>query len=267
MLLIGQVISELNEVMGLWNKLKMKCLIILGALLSLAGCSVNKNSILYRTETIKIERVSKNTYLHESFLHDEKWGKVSSNGLVYINNGEAVIFDAPANDSASTQLINWVEHTKNAKIKAVVVNHFHNDCLGGLGVFHEKGIESYANRRTQDLARANRVSRSIVPKNGFDNELQLKIGDQSIINKYFGEGHTTDNIVSYIPSEKVMFGGCLIKELGAKEGNLADANVQEWSNTVTKVKKEFPAVKHVIPGHGKYGGKNLLEYTAGLFER
>lgn len=63
-----------------------------------------------------------------------------------------------------------------------------------------------------------------------------------------------------------MFGGCLIKELEASKGFLGDANVKEWSNTVEKVKMEYPNVKIVVPGHGEYGDKKLLDYTIKLFE-
>jgi hypothetical protein len=45
-----------------------------------------------------------------------------------------------------------------------------------------------------------------------------------------------------------LFGGCLLKELDASKGYLGDANVSAWSDTVEKVKKEYPDVKIVIRG-------------------
>lgn len=63
-----------------------------------------------------------------------------------------------------------------------------------------------------------------------------------------------------------MFGGCLIKEINASKGYLGDANVQAWAATVKKVKKAYPNVKTVIPGHGEIGGKELLDYTITLFK-
>ena len=63
-----------------------------------------------------------------------------------------------------------------------------------------------------------------------------------------------------------MFGGCLIKELDATKGYLGDANVAAWSNTVEKVKNAYPNVKIIIPGHGNYGDKKLLDYTINLFK-
>ncbi len=68
------------------------------------------------------------------------------------------------------------------------------------------------------------------------------------------------------PLEDIMFGGCLIKEEGAGKGNLAEANVEEWPNTVRKVKMKYPEVKKIIVGHGKSGGIELLDYTIKLFE-
>ena len=63
-----------------------------------------------------------------------------------------------------------------------------------------------------------------------------------------------------------MFGGCLIKELDASKGYLGDASVADWSSTVERVKKEYPNVKIVVPGHGEYGNNKLLDYTINLFK-
>jgi metallo-beta-lactamase class B len=73
-------------------------------------------------------------------------------------------------------------------------------------------------------------------------------------------------VVAYFPTDQVLFGGCLIKEVGATVGYLGDANTSAWSETVTRVKANFPKVKTVIPGHGKVGGVDLLDYTIRLFE-
>ncbi|MEY4383942.1 MAG: Beta-lactamase, partial [Bacteroidota bacterium] len=66
--------------------------------------------------------------------------------------------------------------------------------------------------------------------------------------------------------ENILFGGCLIKELKATKGYLGDANVGEWSNTVDRVKKYYPNVNIVIPGHGEIGGQELIDYTIKLFK-
>ena len=49
-----------------------------------------------------------------------------------------------------------------------------------------------------------------------------------------------------------------------QKGNLADAEIDAWSETVSDVKKAYPELKHVVPGHGLSGGVDLLEYTIGF---
>ena len=141
--------------------------------------------------------------------------------------------------------------------------HYHDDNLGGLDEFHKQGIVSYAYNRTIQVAKENNLP---VPQHGFEQSIELKVGSKKVNVGFFGEGHTRDNIVGYFSSEDIMFGGCLIKEVGAGKGNLAEANADEWSETVRKVKEAYPKVKKIIPGHGKSGGIELLDYTIHLFE-
>ena len=224
--------------------------------------SIKKTTPEYQSENLKISALTKNTFVHITYFDSQTFGKVACNGMIYTHGNEAVIFDTPSKNSDSEELINLIEKKWEKKITAVVINHFHVDCLGGLDIFHKKGIPSYANNLTIELAKNEGNS---IPQNGFDDLLVLKTGDKNVVNKFIGEGHTSDNIVSYIPSEKVLFGGCMVKRLNAGKGNLADANLTEWPNTIKKVKQEFPALKYVIPGHGKSGGVELLDYTVELF--
>ena len=66
--------------------------------------------------------------------------------------------------------------------------------------------------------------------------------------------------------KKILFGGCMVKSLDGGRGYLGDANLKQWSATISKVKKAFPGAKIVIPGHGDQGGIALLDYTIKMFE-
>lgn len=242
----------------------MKKLIFLVAFAIFSSFIVKaQDNTVYETKSLIIKSVSKNSFVHISFLQTQDFGYVACNGMIAISNGEAIVFDTPTNDAASFELIKAIEEKLKCKVVGVVVNHFHNDCLGGLKAFHEKKIPSYASNKTIELAKNASVE---VPQNGFEKQAELKVGKKKIINEYFGEGHTKDNIISYFPSEKVMFGGCMIKEVNATKGYLGDANVAEWSNTVQRVKNKYSDLKVVIPGHGKYGGTELFDYTIKLFK-
>jgi len=225
--------------------------------------SFNDNRITYKSETLIIEQLSANTFLHVSFLKTENFGKVACNGMIVIDNGEAIIIDSPINDTVAAELIDWIETALNLKAIGIVVTHFHIDCLGGLNEFHARKITSYATNKTIELAKSDPKT---LPKIGFDTNLELKVGDKIVIIDYLGEGHTKDNVVCYFPSEKVLFGGCLIKCIGSGKGNLEDANISEWSKTVSMVKAKYGKAEIIIPGHGKPGGQDLLEYTIKLFK-
>ncbi|PZX50152.1 subclass B1 metallo-beta-lactamase [Algoriphagus chordae] len=219
---------------------------------------------IYNSETLQIEQISPNTFVHISYLNTNDFGKVACNGIIIINEGEALVFDTPANDEASVELINWLENDQKSEVKGVVATHFHWDCLGGLNEFHAKGIASYASEKTISLAKAASYP---IPENGFKKKMSLEAGNIKVINQFFGEGHTQDNFVAYVPADKVIFGGCMIKALGAGNGNLEDANVAAWPLTVSKVKLAFPETNIVIPGHGNIGGTELLDYTIEMFEK
>ena len=225
--------------------------------------SIFSNEIVYKSSNIEIIKISDNIFQHISYLETEKWGRVSCNGMIFKSNDECVVFDTTPNDSSSLELINVIDSIFNVKIKFLVVNHFHGDCLGGVKSFINSDIKVVANKKTIDLARKDSIFFDAII---FENENILEVGGEKVVNRFLGEGHTQDNIVSFIISKKVLFGGCLVKELGASKGYLEDANINEWARTIERVREVFPKINMVVPGHGKAGSIELLEYTKELFD-
>lgn len=229
----------------------------------ITGCKSQKNSFAYTSETLKLIPLSKKAFQHITYLETDDYGKVACNGLVYLHGNEAIVFDTPTTNEVSNELIKWITETKKSTIKAVVINHFHKDCLGGLSSFHEHNIPSYASNKTIALSKEKKQT---LPSYGFDHQMILSLGDHKIINQYFGEAHTSDNIVSYIPNEELLFGGCMLKSLYATKGYTGDANLNEWSNTIENIQRAYPNLKLAIPGHGNFGNSELLAYTIELFK-
>ena len=244
-------------------KIIIKILLIIVFSIKIVNCTAQKKDafkpkVVYKSDDLIVTQIAENSFEHTSFLQTQDFGNVACNGLLVRNSNETIIFDTPTNNQSSAELINWIKETLHCKINAIIPTHFHNDCLAGLKVFDENNIPSYAYFKTIELAKENNYA---VPENSFKDSLILHVGNENIIVKFFGEGHTKDNVVGYFPSENIMFGGCLIKELNATKGYLGDANVADWSGTVEKIKKEYPNIKIIVPGHGKYGNKKLLDYT------
>lgn len=215
------------------------------------------------TKPLEIVKLSEHSYMHVSYLKTEDGNFISCNGYIYTEEGEAMIFDTPLNDSISQQLIDYVRNDLKMKIKGVVVNHSHSDAAGGLRAFTKANIPSYASTKTADLLKKD----SLTISHPFKDSQIIRLQTTVIDNRYLGEAHASDNIVSYISKEHVLFGGCMIKPLGGQTGNLKDANLDTWSQTVTTVKEFFPEVEIVIPGHGPSGDAALLDYTIDLFKQ
>jgi len=217
----------------------------------------------YKSENLEVIKLADGIYQHVSFLKTQDFGKVSCNGMIVVDGGYALVFDTPAEIDAAEELISWIKTALNSKVKAVMATHFHADCLGGLEAFHAKNIPSYAHQMTLKLAADKGFT---VPMHGFQKAQRFTAGRKSVEVAYLGAGHTRDNVVAYVPSSRVMFGGCLIKEQGAGKGNLEDADTAAWPLTVQKLKVRYPDTKLIVPGHGAVGDRKLLDYTQKLFQ-
>lgn len=251
----------------------MRQVLIVSLFVVVSGCSPKDNStmdatkadnIVYETEALLIRKLSDQVYQHISFLNTESFGRVECNGMVVTNGNETLVFDTPTDDKGSAELIDYFTK-QNSKVVGVVATHFHADCVGGLNEFHTRKIPSYANNLTIQLI--NEKAEGVAPQHGFDNDLELNVGEKEVMISFVGAGHTRDNVVAYFPDEETLFGGCLLKEVGASKGYLGDADTLAWSATMLKLKTKFPHLKIVIPGHGKTGGAELLDYTEQLFRR
>ncbi len=223
-----------------------------------------KDSVLYASPLLRIEKIADHVYMHTSFLQTRDFGQVPCNGMIVYDGNEAIVFDTPANEESTRELLDFLTRNK-LRAKAVIATHFHADCVAGLKEFHRRGIPSYAGSRTIKILRTMDPVFDL-PGTGFSGTRSFRVGRKLVYAGYFGQGHTRDNIIGYFADQRVLFGGCLVKEIGAGKGNLEDANVTEWAGTLHKIRVKFPDVRIVIPGHGKPGDAELLSYTIGLFK-
>ena len=118
--------------------------------------SAFKPKIVFESQDLVITQITPNSFKHTSYLQTNDFGNVPCNGLIVSDHNEAIVFDTPTNDSASTALIHFVQSNLHCKVKAIIPTHFHNDCLGGLKAFHQNNIPSYAYFKTIKLAKENK---------------------------------------------------------------------------------------------------------------
>ena len=212
---------------------------------------------------LQLQKISDHRFVHISYTDLENAPHFPANGLVYINQGKAYIVDTPWTNELTELLINYLQDSMNVSIEGVIATHWHVDCMGGLDIVHEMGIKSYAYQLTAEICKERNLP---IPQITFNDSLLIGPENELLL-KYLGPGHTEDNMIVYIPSEKILFAGCMAKALGWNSlGFTGDANIPKWPETLKNVLYCFPDAKIVIPGHGNYGGLDILEHTLSLFK-
>jgi glyoxylase-like metal-dependent hydrolase (beta-lactamase superfamily II) len=207
----------------------------------------------------KITKLADNVYQHISY---KKIGShtVGASGLVVIDGVNAHIIDTPWTVKDTKKLVAWIK-SKNLTLKSAVVTHFHPDASGGLSFLNNLKIKTYATPLTNKLldSRQRQKSNHEIKSNEYDlltNKIEIF---------YPGAGHSRDNIVVWLPKEKILFGGCFVKSIESKSlGYTGHASVKDWPISIQNVINKYPNVEKVIPGHGKIGDISLLKHTAQL---
>lgn len=213
-------------------------------------------------KTLKINQLSDNVYQFVSYKVVKPWGLVGASGLVVVNGTDAHLIDTPWTTSATKELIAWIEN-KGFSFKSAVVTHFHDDSSNDLPLLNDLKVTTYATTLTNQLLKSEQkqTSKIEIP---IDSAYQI----EDVMEVFYpGAGHSKDNIVVWLPEQKVLFGGCFVKSLRSKSlGYIGDASIGEWSESIDNVLKRYPDVQLVVPGHGKVGNISLLTHTQNLLD-
>ncbi|MDJ0765224.1 MAG: subclass B1 metallo-beta-lactamase [Myxococcota bacterium] len=249
----------------------LKMCSVLFSFIIAAGCHSHRVSQAIRPdeislpEDIVLRRIKKDIWVHTSFFEHETYGRVSGNGLLIVAGDEACLIDLPWTDGQTGALFEWVAQAYGVAIKAVVPTHSHVDCAGGIAEAHRRGATSYALDKTIALMHRDGSEQ---PNVSFEDQRTIRCGERDVMLTYPGAGHTVDNIVAWVPDDKVLFGGCLVKSLEATgPGNMADANLEHWPTALQRVKDTFHEAETVVPGHGPPGGLELIDHTLKILSK
>ncbi len=214
------------------------------------------DSIVRIDKNIGLRKLTNHVYLVESSFSCN--GDLNCNHLIVIDTKDLVLINTPAGDSLTRIMISSLEEKFKSKITKVIVSHFHDDSSGGLNETEKHGIKSFGSDKTQELLKSKNKKLDIT----FKDSMTISLQTFKLHLFYPGAGHSIDNIVTWIPSEKILFGGCLLKSLDADNiGNIKDADLKEWPKTVQKVKARFINARIVIPGHLSIGDSSLFDQT------
>jgi len=227
------------------------------------------------TDELRVEPLGPGVYL---IVHERPWP--ANSVLVEMPDGTLVLCDTPSDDLATADLLDWIQQAFGERPMVAINGHFHPDALGGNGALAARGIPSYGSELTaRTLAERGEAVHAQVLENLPDDlierytaaetrppavlfpeseGLELHFGDQRVVVYYPGPGHAPDNVVTWFPARKLLFGGCLIRTV-PRMGNVVDADLGRYSQTVENLRRFDAEV--VVPGHGRVGGPELLDIT------
>ena len=225
---------------------------------------IQATAVIEIDKDLQLIHLRDSVFIHVSWHILEEFGRFPSNGLLIVKDGQGIMVDTPMDMSKTERLTEYIEEHFHTRLITFIATHYHDDCIGGLPYLHQKGIQSIANSMTIEKCRELDLS---IPEIGFNDLHIIDFVDEKIECRYFGGGHSFDNIVVWLPEQKILFGGCLVRSANANNlGNTEDAVLSAWRNTVQKVKEQYPDVAVVIPGHGGSGGIELLSHTMELLD-
>ena len=234
------------------------CLCGLSVAVGFIVCSINAHSL--EKGDIEVEQLTPTVYVHRSEHFTSNFGRVSSNGLIVRRNLEVYLVDTPWSLEDTAALIAWIK-AQGYTLRGAVVTHFHEDRTGGMALLNSLSVPTYASEHTNALLREQGRATA---RYEFSGEGFWWLGD--LVEVYFaGAGHTHDNRIAWIPSERILFGGCLVRNLSDRRlGFTGHADLEQWPHTMARLQHRYGTAAMVVPGHGEFGGTELLQHTLRL---
>ncbi|NEW94292.1 MBL fold metallo-hydrolase [Rhodopseudomonas sp. BR0M22] len=186
------------------------------------------------------------------------------NSAVIVGDDGCLVFDAQATPAMAGKVIERVRSVTDKPIKYVVLSHYHAVRVLGASAYQAQGIiasqETYRlieERGQQDwdseygrFPRLFQDAESIPgltwPTLAFDGEMSVFLGKREVRLMQLGAGHTSGDIVAWVPDAQVMFTGDLVEYHSACY--CGDAYLREWPATLNEIREFNP--KAIAPGRG-----------------
>jgi glyoxylase-like metal-dependent hydrolase (beta-lactamase superfamily II) len=114
----------------------------------------------------------------------------------------------------------------------------------------ERGQQDWASeqgRMPRLFAGADTIPGLTHPTDTLDDELVLEVGERLVELRYLGRGHTSGDIVVWLPAERILFAGDLVEAQAAPY--MGDAHIDEWSSTTLDAVEALGA-EQLVGGRG-----------------
>lgn len=186
------------------------------------------------------------------------------NSGIIVGDDGVLVMDAQATPGMAAQVVERVKQVTDKPIKYVVLSHYHAvRVLGASGypgagiicsdetrhLIEERGQQDWDSeygrfpRLFQD---AESIPGLTWPTMTFVDDMSIYLGKREVKLMHLGAGHTSGDIVAWVPDAQVMMSGDLIEYHSACY--CGDAHLREWPQTLDMIRTFDP--KAVVPGRG-----------------
>jgi glyoxylase-like metal-dependent hydrolase (beta-lactamase superfamily II) len=235
--------------------------------------AANKASVEDTVE-VKAIQVAPNTYFVQGVPEmgsKQNQNFISNAGFVVTPKG--VVVDAFGSPVLAQKLIQEIRKITKQKIVVVVLTHYHADHVYGLEEFKRLGATIYAQRDGLNyLVSETAKQRLIASRIDFapwvnanthlvaadvwiDQSKIITVGGVEFILNGVGPAHAHEDLIVYVPSEKVLFAGDLV--FRGRIPFVGNADSRGWVSALNEIQKLNPAI--VVPGHGAYSTNAIAD--------
>lgn len=217
---------------------------------------------------LKPIQVSPHTYFVQGFAEmgsSKNQNFISNAGFVITPKG-VVVIDALGSPVLAKKLIAEIKKITSQKVVAVIVTHYHADHVYGLQEFKKIGAKIYAQGEGRGYISSETAKQRLIASRidfapwvndstklvgadvWVDQRYTLTVGGVDFRIGRVGPAHAPEDLIIYVPSEKVLFAGDLV--FRGRIPFVGNADSKGWLQALDEIEALNPSI--VIPGHGAY---------------
>ncbi len=188
---------------------------------------------------------------------------ISNAGFVVTPAG-VVVIDALGSPALARRLLEQIRRVTDKPVTHVIVTHYHADHIYGLQAFQAAGARIIAHQAAREYLHSDTAAlrleasrkelapwvdaqtRLVTADEWLDGPKELVVGGVTLQIRPVGPSHTPEDLVVYLPAEKVLFAGDLV--FRGRIPFVGQADSRRWILALEQLLAYDAQV--IVPGHG-----------------